>query len=74
MEIAELKKVLDLAKEYNLKSLKTGNIEIHFSNQVAMMPIDIGVTKDKMPTEDEMLFWSAGGELKEEAKELAREP
>lgn len=63
MDLGYLKQLLELAKEYNLKKIKTDSIDIEFSENTgthtAIIP-NLG-KPDKIPTEDEFLFMSSEG-------------
>ena len=63
MDLHYLKQLLELAKEYNLKKIKTDSIDIEFSDntgiQTAIIP-NLG-KPDKIPTDDEFLFLSSEG-------------
>jgi len=61
MNINELRALLDLAKEYNLKSLKTKDIELHFEPKLVPFAMPVGGTSEKVPTEDQFMFMATEG-------------
>lgn len=67
----ELKTFLDLAKEYKVKRLKCGDIEVEFDGKIyqeSQAAPNLGITPERMPTEDELLFWSSNEQIDVEAK------
>lgn len=61
MNINELRELLELAKEYNLKSLKTADIELHFEAKSMPFAFPVGGTSEKVPTEDQFMFMATEG-------------
>lgn len=70
MNAAELKKILQIARKFNLKSLKIDSVEIHFRPNVSretkkVSPLEginlseFKTTGERMPSDDEMLYYSA---------------
>ena len=63
--------MIKIAKKHGLKRMKLDDLEIEFFEKT---PKRVGVPKgienltkpDPMPTEDELLFWSSGSDIKEE--------
>lgn len=55
--------LLELGKKYNLRALKALGIEIEFGPHLVEDPRYTKPIADeeKAPSEDQMLFWSAGG-------------
>lgn len=58
---AQVEDLILLAKKYGLKTLKTDKVSFEFLSEVIKVEGDgyIPVTGEKMPSDDEMLYYSA---------------
>ena len=61
----DLKYLIDIAKEANLKSLKVGDVEIVLNpappEQVVLDPAVLNDPINRQMTEEDILHWSVGG-------------
>ena len=67
--------MIKLCKQHKIKSISLENLKIEFSEDTreyqqtnTQQQINLINSKDKVPTEDELLFWSSPEQIDVEAK------
>lgn len=75
-DISNIQDLIDFALKYKLRRIKVGTTELELTDSSfvpsqAAETLNSLVTKDQMPSDTDMLFWSSPGELP--ADQLMRE-
>lgn len=71
-----LKEILPLCKEFNVKKLRLDNLEVEFNDQIDNIqvpfldgaPLKEQIGGELKPTQDELLYWSTGEQVEIESK------
>lgn len=66
-DIDILKKLLIVCTNHQVKRIKWDNLELEFElekeQNLPQSKVDTSIAKDRIPTEDELLFWSTNEQI-----------